>query len=304
LWLPDAGTTNQVFYEQGTSFAAPMVAGAYAVLREKYPNASVDELTGLLQATGKSVSDTRAGYTVGSKPLIQLNTALKLSKTPLISNFKGPDGRVNAGGATTLTADVANASTCALNNHVGNVAVSNGKISQSVPVAQSYTLTCATGFGTDTKTISLDVNTGPTQPGNLDLTNWSDDRKAVTVKWTASEDSDGVAEYRVSVDGQQVAVVKDGKTEYRLTNFDPTQDHAITVLAADKLGALSAVASFPYKGKTADAQAGIDQQFTDQSNHDGGIGSVQNDPYIGQSAKLDDPHSFCTTVDDELRKES
>jgi hypothetical protein len=61
---------------QGTSFSAPMVAGAYAVLREKFPEASVAQLTQLLQETGTPIVDNRPGYTVGAKPLINVNAAL------------------------------------------------------------------------------------------------------------------------------------------------------------------------------------------------------------------------------------
>jgi hypothetical protein len=79
LWMPNAFDNSTASYAQGTSFATPMAAGAFAVLREKYPTASVDSLVRLLKITGKPVVDTRTGYTVGAKPLIQLNAALSFN---------------------------------------------------------------------------------------------------------------------------------------------------------------------------------------------------------------------------------
>ena len=60
---------------QGTSMAAPHVAGAFAVLRSKYPNASVDEMLAVLKRSGHVVSDQTNGLNV---PRIQVNQALLL----------------------------------------------------------------------------------------------------------------------------------------------------------------------------------------------------------------------------------
>ncbi|WP_345763651.1 S8/S53 family peptidase [Diaminobutyricibacter sp. McL0608] len=60
----------------GTSFAAPQVAGAFAVLRSRYPDASVDQLLGRLRRTGVLVADTRAGNHATVAPRIRLGDAL------------------------------------------------------------------------------------------------------------------------------------------------------------------------------------------------------------------------------------
>lgn len=52
------GTTPSIDALQGTSMAAPHVAGAFAVLREADPGASVDALLELLEETGTEVSNT------------------------------------------------------------------------------------------------------------------------------------------------------------------------------------------------------------------------------------------------------
>ena len=57
----------------GTSFAAPHVAGAWAVLKSKAPNASVPDLLSALKRTGVSVLDPRNQLI---KPRIQVDAAL------------------------------------------------------------------------------------------------------------------------------------------------------------------------------------------------------------------------------------
>ncbi|MDQ7745538.1 S8 family peptidase [Hydrogenophaga pseudoflava] len=57
----------------GTSFSAPMVSGALAVLREQHPQASVDTLLGLLKNTGLSVVDSRNSL---MKPRIRVDQAM------------------------------------------------------------------------------------------------------------------------------------------------------------------------------------------------------------------------------------
>ncbi|MGF1644419.1 MAG: S8 family serine peptidase [Thiotrichales bacterium] len=60
----------------GTSMAAPHVAGAWAVMKQRTPNASVDEILGVLRATGKSVNDTRSGGVVTGMRRIDLAKVL------------------------------------------------------------------------------------------------------------------------------------------------------------------------------------------------------------------------------------
>ncbi|MFE9724411.1 proprotein convertase P-domain-containing protein [Streptomyces sp. NPDC005794] len=57
----------------GTSMAAPHVAGAFAVLRQKYPEKSITELEALLKSTGKTVTDTDTGIAV---PRIDIGRAV------------------------------------------------------------------------------------------------------------------------------------------------------------------------------------------------------------------------------------
>jgi len=61
---------------QGTSMAAPHVAGAWAVLRQKSEAADVSEVLTALQATGTLVDDQRSGGTSTEIPRINLDLAL------------------------------------------------------------------------------------------------------------------------------------------------------------------------------------------------------------------------------------
>ena len=62
-------------WSSGTSMATPHVAGAWAVLKQQNPTASVDDVLTLLQNTGVPVTDTRSGGSV-TKPRIDLCAAL------------------------------------------------------------------------------------------------------------------------------------------------------------------------------------------------------------------------------------
>ena len=62
-------------FTSGTSMATPHVAGAWAVLKQGKPGATVDQILGALQSTGKPITDTRSGGAL-SKPRIRVDQAL------------------------------------------------------------------------------------------------------------------------------------------------------------------------------------------------------------------------------------
>lgn len=67
----------------GTSFAAPQIAGAFAVLREKFGySKTVDELVALMRETGVPVADQRPGNTGVVTPRLWLADAIGKRTTP------------------------------------------------------------------------------------------------------------------------------------------------------------------------------------------------------------------------------
>ena len=96
-------TTGFDSYE-GTSMAAPHVSGALALLREAFPDASIDELEAALRVSGRPVTDARQGRVT---PLIQVEAAMGVLGPPYVSfypesgNLLAPaviDANVHGGG--------------------------------------------------------------------------------------------------------------------------------------------------------------------------------------------------------------
>ena len=87
---------------QGTSMAAPHVAGAWAALKQAAPDASVDTVLAALQQSGKPITDFRNGVT---KPRIQLLAALArlLPEKPFLEAVTPNSGGVGEQLAVTVT---------------------------------------------------------------------------------------------------------------------------------------------------------------------------------------------------------
>jgi len=243
MWLPENEGINTFTPTQGTSFAAPMTSGSYAVLREKHPNATVSQLTSLLQSSGTAVTEIRAGYSTFDKPLISLGNALSSSTLPTIDSFTGPVGTVNEGSDTILTITTTDVASCSLNNGIGNVDVSGGTV--TVPGFASYELTCVGDYNDEVMSslTPASFNTRPSQPnaGNpLSVTTNSENRTAV-ISWSASTDTDGIDFYEVYLDGDLVDTTTE--TTFTFTDLGLELEYNAEVYAVDTLGARSLAAT-------------------------------------------------------------
>lgn len=90
LFAPGVGIISSIASpgfgpKNGTSMAAPMVAGAFGVMRERFPFFNVEVTRDLLRQTGRPISYVDAGGTTGVTPRLQLAAALSLPGAPKIT---------------------------------------------------------------------------------------------------------------------------------------------------------------------------------------------------------------------------
>jgi len=110
----------------GTSGAAPHVSGAFAVLREKMPSASVTAIESALQSTGVPITDSRNGVTTPRIRVLEALDAIGGTTTRASGVQITPDQK-----RTLISKDVGNDRWAIVYNHddntvTGNVFPSNG----------------------------------------------------------------------------------------------------------------------------------------------------------------------------------
>jgi subtilisin family serine protease len=76
----------------GTSMAAPHVAGAWAVMKQVFPDASVSDILSKFQTTATMVNDSRLGGVESNMPRINLDLAIGGPRTTFGIFNKGPAG--------------------------------------------------------------------------------------------------------------------------------------------------------------------------------------------------------------------
>ena len=81
-WIYSSVVGNGYASYAGTSMAAPHVAGAWAVIREALPSASVDDVLNALKDTGVLVADSRAGANDRLVPRIRVVHAISQLGAP------------------------------------------------------------------------------------------------------------------------------------------------------------------------------------------------------------------------------
>ena len=114
---------NTYDWNGGTSMAAPHVAGAWAILKQASPDATVAQVLNALSSTGVSVTDTRQGVNI-TRPRIDVDNAMSLLIPPLIVNTTSDtnDGTCNASHCSLREAIIAsNASPTIINTIQFNI---------------------------------------------------------------------------------------------------------------------------------------------------------------------------------------
>jgi hypothetical protein len=148
IWSAAAGTS--FLPKGGTSMAAPHVAGAWAILRQVYPGASVAEILNVLQTTGVPITyDSGGGTNNVTTPRIDLLAAVQASEDP-----------------PTLTVDDASVTV-----DEGQTATNSGTLTAGAPpVTLSASVGTVTDEGGGAWSWSFDTVDGPAQSQTVTIT--------------------------------------------------------------------------------------------------------------------------------------
>ena len=154
--LINSATFGSAYVEkQGTSMAAPMVAGAWALLKQRNPSLSVSAALSALTLTGVPVTDPRNGVT---KPRIQVDAALNVVGNIACTYSVSPatvaalSNTAQTGTALTVTTPVGCAWTAASNTSW--LTVTDGASSRG-PGSVAYTVAANTGAASRSSTLTV-----------------------------------------------------------------------------------------------------------------------------------------------------
>jgi subtilisin family serine protease len=144
-------------YASGTSMATPHVAGAWAVLKQAAPNASVDQILSALQSTGLPVSETNGGVTI-TKSRIRIDQALA-ALVPTVSSVAPNQGTV--GSSVSVTVNGTGFATGATVS-VGGTGITVSNVSVASAIQLTATLTMAAGAAQGPRNLSVTNPSGGT----------------------------------------------------------------------------------------------------------------------------------------------
>jgi uncharacterized protein (TIGR03437 family) len=144
--VPGGGFANFV----GTSMAAPHVAGAWAVLKSKSPNASVSQILSALTSTGLPVTDTRNSIV---KPRVKVDAAANALSSNSCSLTLSSNSQSFTAAASTGTVNVTAGAGCDWTASSNNswISVTSG----------------GSGSGNGTVNYSVAANTGAARTGTM-----------------------------------------------------------------------------------------------------------------------------------------
>lgn len=145
LPLADVSSNNGLVDEQGTSFAGPIVAGAWAVAREKNPSATVATILRIMQETAVTITDNRPSYTTTSQKRLALAATLSaMNNKPAITTAAAAGGTHTEGDTVPITVTSTNATTCAIGSNSATVSGGSATINVTATSGQqNYKVVCS-----------------------------------------------------------------------------------------------------------------------------------------------------------------
>jgi subtilisin family serine protease len=141
-------------FASGTSMATPHVTGAWAVLKQAAPAATVDQILSALLATGLPITDTRSGGAV-TKPRVQLAQALS-ALVPTVDSVAPNQGAPGAGLSVTITGSGFGVGTTV--SFGMGITVSNLTVASAAQL--TATLTIATGAAAGARDVTVTNSAG------------------------------------------------------------------------------------------------------------------------------------------------
>jgi len=194
--------------KDGTSMAAPHVAGAWAILKQAVPTASVTSVLAALRGTGTMVTDQRTGR---AYPFINVNAARVALQSGAYSTPSAPTGVSGTASGNTLSLSWGAPATGTVAGYTIHLrGAVGGPVLQNVPVGTTRSIAApvpngtyvlsvsasnAIGAGPESASVTVAVPTAvapPAAPGSLSA---SASGSTVTFAWGASTGGGAVTGY-------------------------------------------------------------------------------------------------------------
>lgn len=140
-----ANNNDTLTATQGTSFASPITAGGWAVMRQKNPTATVSTVLRIMQETGVNIVEDRPNYTAITKKRFVLDDALAaLNDKPSITDAEVQGADFTQGESVEIAVTAPNATSCTTEDDTFPITNDEGVVTVTASSgSQSHTITCA-----------------------------------------------------------------------------------------------------------------------------------------------------------------